>query len=607
MTYDKSMQRLAKPLPLETPTIIELSPGNEIRVTLFDANHCVGAVMFLIEGDGKAILYTGDIRAETWWVNSLVQNPLLLPYTIGSRLLDCIYLDTTFATKSSPYREFPSKAAGIRELLEKVEAYPEDTSFYFHSWTFGYENVWIALSAFLKSPIHVDDYRCSIYASLSNLDKESLREGGLTFDRKRGQRPALDIREAAALCGFRNGNHVQPGCLTSCSSVRIHSCERGTGCPVVDHDTAANVVHIIPIVTRANGTEIAEIGAGGGKGDLDQKEELETGNVTDIGKLMEVCSAKIEDKELRTKVLAMLQQTLRSGNGKIDLGFHMSKESQDSDDELTLQGLISVLSHHVTEVEEPLRRTIRFPYSRHSSYSELCILVDAFRPRDVYPCTVDDESWSPSHGMRDLFSEYCSAGTFRHDLEMMETYERRLKRELVGKHQLETQERETDVDDPHISSPKKSRFSQVTDGSVPNIGINVPGFFTPTELLNQTNSAQSSQIKRVDGAILSTAKVITGPRAVSPRRALHIPTGVPTTVDLRNVSTSRRDTKEELLKTSKLRTAPSNAQNPPARRTPRLTNRQIAYKAAIGDGLTWADYDGLVSTRPEQYDDEVEL
>ena len=72
------MRKLAKALPLDTPTLIELAPGNSIRVTLIDANHCVGAVMFLIEGNGKAILYTGDIRAEEWWVNSIVQNLSLI-------------------------------------------------------------------------------------------------------------------------------------------------------------------------------------------------------------------------------------------------------------------------------------------------------------------------------------------------------------------------------------------------------------------------------------------------------------------------------------------------------------------------------------------------
>ena len=137
------------------------------------ANHCVGAVMFLIENETKAVLYTGDIRcklhsrhdgivysiiktcnlAEPWWINSLVRNPVILPYTHGLKRLDKIYLDTTFASKTAHCRRFPTKADGLKELLEKVSKYPTDTVFHLHAWTFGYEDVWIALSSALRSQV----------------------------------------------------------------------------------------------------------------------------------------------------------------------------------------------------------------------------------------------------------------------------------------------------------------------------------------------------------------------------------------------------------------------------------------------------------------------
>lgn len=88
-----------------------------------------------------------------WWVNSLIRNPVLIPYTFGNKRLDKIYLDTTFAVKSDVYRNFPSKAEGLRELLEKVQAYPDGTVFYLRAWTFGYEEVWLALSAALNSKV----------------------------------------------------------------------------------------------------------------------------------------------------------------------------------------------------------------------------------------------------------------------------------------------------------------------------------------------------------------------------------------------------------------------------------------------------------------------
>jgi DNA cross-link repair 1C protein len=87
----------------------------------------------VFEGHGKAVLYTGDIRSEPWWVNSISRSPSLLEYAMVLKTLDTIYLDTTFL-EDIP---FPTKAEGIAELLEKVSRYPPDTIFHFQAWTYG--------------------------------------------------------------------------------------------------------------------------------------------------------------------------------------------------------------------------------------------------------------------------------------------------------------------------------------------------------------------------------------------------------------------------------------------------------------------------------------
>ena len=97
--------------------------------------------------------------AEPWWVEALVRNPTVVPYALGIRRLDTIYLDTTFATGRHNNPAFPTKAEGLAELLSKVAHYPHSTVFHFHAWTFGYEQVWIALANALNS--RVSRIQCS--------------------------------------------------------------------------------------------------------------------------------------------------------------------------------------------------------------------------------------------------------------------------------------------------------------------------------------------------------------------------------------------------------------------------------------------------------------
>lgn len=79
--------------------------------------------------------------------------------------------------------------------------------------------------------------------------------------------------EAPVLAGYKCGNTDQPGILTDDPAVRLHSCEKGTACPF--HDGKKEVIWIQPIVCRRGSMEVAEVGIGGGGGDLTQKPELE--------------------------------------------------------------------------------------------------------------------------------------------------------------------------------------------------------------------------------------------------------------------------------------------------------------------------------------------
>ncbi|KAI5235809.1 hypothetical protein E4T43_09026 [Aureobasidium subglaciale] len=417
-TY-RRLKNHIKPVPLETPTEIELAPGKSIRVTLFDANHCLGSCMFFIEGNGRAILYTGDLRSETWWVNTLVRNPVLLPYTKGTQRLDNLYLDTTFTSGEALEYEMPSKAEGLNELLKKAAEYPPETIFYLNTWTFGYEEAWIALAAALKTRVHLDDYRWRLYSS------------------QRDQ-PTCYGPQTAPLVGYKLGNHEHPGCLTnSLEGVRIHSCERGTRCEVFQDPY---VVWITPIIARHKGYEIAEIGAGGGQGDLNQTHSLELYDQGSVQQLFLICKRALQAQpELRKPMQEWFATLTERGKESIDLDLEILRDevdltSQDGRpvdefdmDNLPIDKLVPALTRLITgkakqEEEDRLKRqrqiTQTFPFSRHSSYLELREFVQAFKPKDIYPCTIDRSRYTYDISMEILFGDLCSANIFRADKEL---------------------------------------------------------------------------------------------------------------------------------------------------------------------------------------------
>ncbi|KAL1880590.1 hypothetical protein VTK73DRAFT_5395 [Phialemonium thermophilum] len=408
-TY-RHLKNILKPIPLETPTVLELEPGNSIRVTLFNANHCPGAVMFLFEGRDKAALYTGDVRSEPWFVNALTRSPSLVEYAYGLKTLDTIYLDTSF-TEDVP---FQTKAEGIRELLQKVAQYPSDTIFHFQAWTYGYEDVWIALSKALESKIHVDKYKVRVYKSLV-ADPAITKAGGACFPL---------ATEAPALVGFVCGNAEHPGCLTTDINVRLHSCEKGNYCDTVRN---SSVVWIQPIVAHLpGGGDVEEMGVGGGGDDLEREAELDLPTSDETQRLLELISDENAfPDQLKENIRSFLLAAVTNGRN-IPLDLDVTDSGDDR--KLMISNVVQALAQKsLTGIKRPsmedptgkgeaLSNLITFPYSRHSSYPELCHLIEAFKPKDIWPCTVDPVDWSRNHkSIHTLFGRHCSGNQFRHD------------------------------------------------------------------------------------------------------------------------------------------------------------------------------------------------
>ncbi|XP_020857843.1 5' exonuclease Apollo isoform X1 [Phascolarctos cinereus] len=85
-----------------------------MTVTLIDANHCPGSVMFLFEGYFGTILYTGDFR----YTPSMLQEPAL---RLGKQI-HTLYLDNT---NCDPALVLPSRQEATHQIAELIRQHPE--------------------------------------------------------------------------------------------------------------------------------------------------------------------------------------------------------------------------------------------------------------------------------------------------------------------------------------------------------------------------------------------------------------------------------------------------------------------------------------------------
>ena len=122
--------------------------GKHVNVTLLDANHCPGAVMFLFEGAFGRVLHTGDFRYSPKMLASLKSH-------LGTEPLDLAFVDNTYALTD---REILTERSTVSEMLDIVKSCMRNnvkTRVYVGLHKIGKENIMVELAKSLGTRIRV--------------------------------------------------------------------------------------------------------------------------------------------------------------------------------------------------------------------------------------------------------------------------------------------------------------------------------------------------------------------------------------------------------------------------------------------------------------------
>ncbi|EFO84754.1 hypothetical protein CRE_03853 [Caenorhabditis remanei] len=140
------------------------------QVTLLDANHCPGSVMFLFEGylieefAGGPVLCTGDFRADKTFMNRL-DGPLNF---LSEFRLARIYLDNTYFKLDL---EFPTRKSAQKKLIKEIKA-KRDKNIFIPLHRLGRESLLEETSRILKEPIIIYKEKLEIAELLNHFKKK---------------------------------------------------------------------------------------------------------------------------------------------------------------------------------------------------------------------------------------------------------------------------------------------------------------------------------------------------------------------------------------------------------------------------------------------------
>ncbi|XP_068452922.1 5' exonuclease Apollo [Clinocottus analis] len=180
------------PLELAESYLLPLDDiGKEkMTVTLIEANHCPGAVMFLFEGYFGSILYTGDFR----YTPSMLRESCLRT----NATIDVLYLDNT---NCDPNRTLPSRQKATQEIKEIIRSHMNH-NVVIGIYSLGKESLLLELAMEFKTWIEVSFERME---TLKVLDLPDV----FTTDPGAGRIRAVEQSEIRAAT-FHHWNKEQP-------------------------------------------------------------------------------------------------------------------------------------------------------------------------------------------------------------------------------------------------------------------------------------------------------------------------------------------------------------------------------------------------------------